>query len=73
MPKRRRAFETLRPVLHLRDDEVDGEFARAAGALGYAAQADADRERLGRVHMHAVPCGVQALRGGALRRPPRGE
>lgn len=66
-PKRRRAFEALRPVLNLSDSEMDPEFDRVEGALRYVAQVERDLAVLRRVHMHAVPCKVQAaLRGKIL-------
>ena len=60
-PKRRRAFDALRPVINLGDDEVDAEFARVEGVLRYVAQVEADLAKLRRVHLHRVPCKVQAL------------
>lgn len=59
-PRRRRAFEALRPLLGLDDSEMDAEFERVQGVLRYASQLERDRAALRRVHMHAVPCKVQA-------------
>lgn len=53
-PKRRLAFNTLRPVLNLTDDEMDVEFCRVNQVLRYLQQLDMDRDAPRKIHMHKM-------------------
>lgn len=59
-PKRRLAFDALRPVLNLSDDEMDMEFDRVTHALQYLQQLDRDRAALGKIHTHKLSCRAQS-------------
>jgi hypothetical protein len=62
-PKRRRAFDALRPLLNLNNAEMDSEFARVEDIMRYVAESERDRAALTKVHMHKLPCRVQARFG----------
>jgi hypothetical protein len=59
-PKRRLAFDALRPVLNLADDEMDMEFDRVTQVLRYLQQLDRDKAALRKIHTHKLSCRAQS-------------
>ncbi len=59
-PKWRSAFNAMRSLLSIAHSELDDEFGRVEAALRYVAHVERDIAEWKRVHMHAVPCAVQA-------------
>jgi hypothetical protein len=55
-------FMELMPMLNLSEDEAEIEFARVVQIIRYLKQIDRDHCMLRYVHMHAIPCAVQAYR-----------
>lgn len=59
---RRTAFNALLPLLNLSDDEVDYEFSRIEHIIRFVQERERDRVAIARIHVHAIPCSLQALK-----------